>query len=547
MVARQADNSNGAGREYVVRASSDAIGCETWALGYRIPSYRGSEAVLDVAELRDGSLVVVGSRTTNSGPDSLWASRIAPNGTPMWTRSFETDWEDQRPTLIAVSGGGVLIRSESNLSGQQRSLVLRLGEDGELLWSRIIENALRQRITSVAEDPGSGFLLVGDAPEALLVMKLGLDGSLSWERLVRGALRSGFWDLTRTADGDFVGISNGYSKMHALRFDRDGGFEWVKTYPTTEFASVKDVSARPGGGALVLGYSQADRYADTHPRLLALDEAGGVDWDHFYEVDGFLEVRAVVSLPDDSVLMTSWVAEDTGPGASWISVTNILPSGEVRWNKTHGQASARPLFVRSTDGGIRAGGSLSLDGDINEGWAWLLKLDPDSEVGWGCEPGWEPSMTPFSLPATVEDAAITIEAGTSTVRSDVTVTVIDRDLLVHEPCACAGGLSPPREVSPRGATLPLLVTERRQLRWEAAGESGAETFNVYRGRLADLAAGPLSECLQAGLLDPAASDPDPPPPGGGWFYVVTGENDEGEGPMGFSSRWSPRVNGQACP
>ena len=90
---------------------------------------------------------------------------------------------------------------------------------------------------------------------------------------------------------------------------------------------------------------------------------------------------------------------------------------------------------------------------------------------------------------------------------------------------------PPGEVSPRGAVVPLLFLDRDTLVWEDGTPSDSAAFNLYRGMLEALPGGDYGACFAGDLADNWTTDPSDPPQSGAWFYLVTGVNPVGEGPM----------------
>jgi hypothetical protein len=104
----------------------------------------------------------------------------------------------------------------------------------------------------------------------------------------------------------------------------------------------------------------------------------------------------------------------------------------------------------------------------------------------------------------------------------------------------------PPEVSPPGSPEALLFTDRQSIFWEDASAAGALSYNLYRGQLSDLSGGSYGGCSQPGIDGNGAIDDESPPPAAGWFYLVTGENPVGEGPMGETWSGEPRTNSTPC-
>jgi hypothetical protein len=136
---------------------------------------------------------------------------------------------------------------------------------------------------------------------------------------------------------------------------------------------------------------------------------------------------------------------------------------------------------------------------------------------------------------------------TQAVIEDLPGWVQDSPASRYDPCGCPSYAWHPGEVSPRQAWFPLTFEDRESLRWASGHVNDSCSFNVYRGDLELLARGRYGDCLAARVTDNGIRDPESPPPGTCWFYVVTGVNAAGEGPMGLDSRSMQRVNWNPCP
>lgn len=107
-------------------------------------------------------------------------------------------------------------------------------------------------------------------------------------------------------------------------------------------------------------------------------------------------------------------------------------------------------------------------------------------------------------------------------------------------------LAPPAEVSPPGSAEPLRFASRTTLIWQDASATGSFSYNLYRGELALLGPGLYGSCLEQDIDSTTTSDSAEPTVSAGWFYLVTGENPAGEGPLGQDSQGNPRVSQAPC-
>jgi hypothetical protein len=81
-----------------------------------------------------------------------------------------------------------------------------------------------------------------------------------------------------------------------------------------------------------------------------------------------------------------------------------------------------------------------------------------------------------------------------------------------------------------------------ELTW--TGSAIAESYSISRGALSALAPGDYGACLESGLIDNAATDPELPLPGDGFFYLVQGVSPScgATGTLGSDSGGVERVN-----
>jgi hypothetical protein len=92
--------------------------------------------------------------------------------------------------------------------------------------------------------------------------------------------------------------------------------------------------------------------------------------------------------------------------------------------------------------------------------------------------------------------------------------------------------------------LGLSWTGTTTLTWPAT--AGVTTYNAYRG--SKMAVWTYNHtCLPPALASPGLTDSAFPPAGTTFYYLVSGENACGEGPLGSASSGTPRPNTSPCP
>jgi len=177
---------------------------------------------------------------------------------------------------------------------------------------------------------------------------------------------------------------------------------------------------------------------------------------------------------------------------------------------------------------------------------WVFRVDANGEFDSDCPLGIDTNV--------MERVALTEIGDTTTPVLDAAfvpeITAAEAIDSVPEviPQCCWVRSSLPDEVSGRGAAEPLLFVDPVTIVWERGDANQSCAFNLYRGWILDLP-GSYGDCLLADipLATNEASDPEIPPLGECWFYLVTGENSVGEGPLGWDWFGGLRENSDPCP
>jgi hypothetical protein len=175
-----------------------------------------------------------------------------------------------------------------------------------------------------------------------------------------------------------------------------------------------------------------------------------------------------------------------------------------------------------------------------------------NDVEWSVQGPSDPEPVPVATGVTSYSHTFT-EAGQHTLRCTVTADTnfikpfrygsnVDEAVWTVE----ASDLPVPPEVSPPGSPEALIMTDKETALWEDASPSGALYYNLYRGSVDSLPAGEYGSCDQPAIPVNGTTITGYPPQSTCWFYLVTGGNPTGEGPLGLDSNGGARTNGAPC-
>lgn len=283
---------------WVVRL--DASGEILWERSF---GYAGHDHAYDVVETRDGGLLFVGfldvtasggegndrrdPALTAHGVGEFWVTRLDPAGNIVWRRYFGGTDNDRAYAVATVPSGGFLVAGAAESAnfdigdarGSYDFWVLRLSEDGDLLWERSLGGSGIDRAYEIARTADGHFLVGGNTFSAdgdvsrnhggsdIWVVKLSEQGEVIWEQTYGG---SGFDALesimpdnaggvllsgnSRSSDGDLE-RNEGENDIWVLRIDGQGRVLWQRSF---------------GGPYEDFGFSAAQ---SLHGRILVVGEA----------------------------------------------------------------------------------------------------------------------------------------------------------------------------------------------------------------------------------------------------------------------------------
>lgn len=279
--------------------------------------------------------------------------------------------------------------------------------------------------------------------------------------------------------------------------------------------------------------------------LVRFDAADRVAWQRGFEVPTrWLAPSCAGATADGGAL----VAPQLDGGSAEAALFRVDATGSLQWAR---RIHAEGTRITPTDVRELPGGDIELVAGEWEREARpqgrLVRLTADGMLESPCSMVDAFPLAEIGSAATFTDVTPRVDpvAGSFVVQNWGTRAVMTE---ASDACDCACGTSlPPAEVAPRTTPEPLRVHASGRLTWEAALPLNSCWFNLYRRDLAGLRAGDHGACLVPDLRLGEAWDPFVPPAGGAWFYLVTGESDAGEGPLGPDSLGALRALTGACP
>ncbi len=174
------------------------------------------EAIEWMVPSNDGNLILAGSTDhLNWNGDGL-IMKTDLNGNIIWSKVYGGQYQDYFERVIACNDGGYLAVGVTKSFGQGNgdALIVRIGENGELIWSSCLGTPILDGARAVTQLQDGHFMVVGHTSDFTNGFMLFLDalGNMVWKNEV--TLNEIFWfnnvDMNSSGGYFFTGAMNYY-------------------------------------------------------------------------------------------------------------------------------------------------------------------------------------------------------------------------------------------------------------------------------------------------------------------------------------------------
>ena len=271
----------------------------------------------EIRESSDNGFVAAGTIQTPLAPDqanSILAFKLDAEGTTVW--QYEYAWagmtlDEQAYAIEALGDGGHILGGSCGLTGSGTFWIMKLDARGAVAWFNeytLDENA---GLSCLRRDPGGGFVAVGriyslsERQSDPWIMRLDQEGAVLWQKRLRGEGMSSLQDAASLPGGGYVlagrtmAPGEDYYDLWAVRIDASGQILWQEAYggPYDDLAHA--LMPALDGAFMVAGESCSFTYPSCHAWILRLTGSGEVAWEKTYSCHGNMEfMGAVLAVPD---------------------------------------------------------------------------------------------------------------------------------------------------------------------------------------------------------------------------------------------------------
>jgi hypothetical protein len=407
--------------------------------------YGGSEDDIahSIIQTCDGGYIAVGYTHSsencdvtgkNNGEADIWVLKVNKNGEIEWERNYGGSEDDRAYSVAQTYDGGYIVAGHTlssangDVSGTSNSIgkwdvwILKLNENGDLVWEKNYGGSHHDYARSVQQTLDGGYIVAGltyssqsgdingvnNGGADVWVLKLYEDGEIEWERNYGGSLGDVVLSIKQTSEGGYIaagytyssesgdvsGVNNGEIDYWILKISENGVLEWEKNYGGAASDNGWSIQETFDGGYIVAGYTYSSQSGDVSGAnngerdvwILKLSENGEIEWEKNYGGPGDDIAYSIQQIAGGKYVIAA-LTRLSENGNAWI--LKLDENGSIEWDRTYGGSGYDTTWsIRQTlDGGYVAAGytSSSENGDVTDtncgGYDfWIIKLDGNGKL-----------------------------------------------------------------------------------------------------------------------------------------------------------------------
>lgn len=144
--------------------------------------------VKSIQETTDNGFIAAGGTSSfGAGYGDFWIIKLDRNGNADWQRAYGTDAHEEATSIRQSSDGGYIVAGVADYAPGIESafLILKLDEDGNVIWQKKYSNGLYNKAAAIRQTPDGGYIATGTTKgagaiaEDVWVIKLDSEGMIN--------------------------------------------------------------------------------------------------------------------------------------------------------------------------------------------------------------------------------------------------------------------------------------------------------------------------------------------------------------------------------
>ncbi len=265
----------------------------------------GDDYANSVQQTSDGGYIIVGYTSSfGVGDLDVWVLKLRSDGSVDWQKRYDgSGGDDYANSVQQTSDGGYIIAGYTSPLGNSRggdAWVLKLQSNGDVLWQKTYGNEREDTALAIQQTVDGGYIVAGYTHPSpsdprlyyryiAWVIKLGQQGDVLWQNNYEVDFDTFANSIQQTPDGGFIvagktgGAEGSFFKALVIKLNPDGDVDWGKTYTNDRNDGWNDantIQQTSDGGYVLVGSTNsfgAGEYYDYYDAwVLKLDSTGNI-------------------------------------------------------------------------------------------------------------------------------------------------------------------------------------------------------------------------------------------------------------------------------
>ena len=335
----------------------------------------------------DGKYAVGGiTNSFGEGEEDFYLIKINEDGELLWSNTYGGRDVDQADSIIQTNDNGYAVCGTTSSFGNGRFdfYLVKTDEDGEQEWAHSdYEGAGYNHCLSIIQTPNGGYSMAGKVDgnrwDSRLI-QTDERGDELWSRSYHREWSEAAVSHIRTENGDFVlaGYANIPNQdvwdIWIVKTDEEGNEIWSESYGGDNSDLGMAILETNDGKYAVGGITNSFGEGEEDFYLIKINEDGELLWSNTYGGENNDRAYSIIQVEDGGFVLAG-STESFGEGGKDCYVVRTNDEGEEIWSLTYGgeENDLCTSVVSTPDGGYALGGSTESFGEGGRDF-WLIKL-----------------------------------------------------------------------------------------------------------------------------------------------------------------------------
>jgi len=211
---------------------TDFNGDLIWQETYGLEGQGNVERFYSVKQSNDGGYILVGSQTLGSGNLNVYIVKTDAMGNQLWEKNYgKSNVELALSVLQTIDGGFIMCGFTNSIGfGKKDGYILKIDQNGNIIWEKTYGGPDDDEFSNMYKTDDGNFVLTGysksfSGNDNIYIVKIGENGDIIWQQNVDRGLQDRGCEVIETYDGGFAifgytGSDNPYSHAaYLVRLD----------------------------------------------------------------------------------------------------------------------------------------------------------------------------------------------------------------------------------------------------------------------------------------------------------------------------------------